>query len=471
MATEMDATSGTDVGSQFARSALTFSNKLARLATNRNARTGNTGRVLKGSVPSTKAPYGYTYRRDAEITKDGRVRIKRAWWDVDKLDSDGNVVPGSPADIIKKVFTWIGLESSTCHSVAKRLNGIGAKAPGGGTWSPGKIQRLVYNRCYTGKHTYNANARVPNPRRPLGDITSAIRRTLLHPKPQGEAVEFNIPALVTEDLWLKATQLLKKRGRGRGKQGKSILALLRNRIFCPRCGKPMVVRRKSGQQAQYYHCSRHYRIWSPDHCTYRGFVPGNWDDTVWDVVYALLKQDAWVEERLSAITDQVIDWEKMTRQEEKKILQAQARIDKIREGFEGGIYGVEEARTRIANYQTVIEKAEQEIERIHEQIGNCNSMAVDPHAVKHELQKLAEKNLEEATFEDKRDIINKLDVRVYPTEDLKTMRIKCGLNLDMEADGSASTQNNGCGIVMFGLLDSEVPPFSGSFERIRVSSR
>ena len=62
-----DAPSGMDVGSQFARSALTFSNKLARLATNRNARAGNIGRVLKGWVPSHKAAYGYIYRRDAEI--------------------------------------------------------------------------------------------------------------------------------------------------------------------------------------------------------------------------------------------------------------------------------------------------------------------------------------------------------------------------------------------------------------------
>ncbi len=72
-----DAPSGMDIGSQFARSAITFSNKLTRLATNRNARAGNIGRVLKGWVPSSKAPYGYTYRRDAEITSEGRIQIKK----------------------------------------------------------------------------------------------------------------------------------------------------------------------------------------------------------------------------------------------------------------------------------------------------------------------------------------------------------------------------------------------------------
>ena len=35
-----------------------------------------------------------------------------------------------------------------------------------------------------------------------------------------------------------------------------------------------------------------------------------------------------------------------------------------------------------------------------------------------ELQQLAANNLEEATFEEKRDIINKLSIRVYPSEDL-----------------------------------------------------
>ena len=73
--------------------------------------------------------------------------------------------------------------------------------------------------------------RVPNPHKPLGDVTGAVKRTLLRPKPDGEAVEFNVPALVSEELWQKANQTMQARGRGRGKQGKAILALLRGRIF------------------------------------------------------------------------------------------------------------------------------------------------------------------------------------------------------------------------------------------------
>ena len=175
---------------------------------------------------------------------------------MDKLDSGGKPAPHSPADTVINIFVWIGNEGRTPYWVADKLNQLGIKSPGGGIWSPSKVYRIVYNRCYTGKHTYNSNMRVHNPKRPLGDVTGAVKRTLLRAKPDGEAVEFNVPALISDDLWEMANENLQSRGRGRGKQGKVILALLRGRIFCPRGSKPMVIRRKSGKQVIYYHCSR-----------------------------------------------------------------------------------------------------------------------------------------------------------------------------------------------------------------------
>jgi len=59
------------------------------------------------------------------------------------------------------------------------------------------------------------------------------------------------------------------------------------------------------------------------------------------------------------------------------------------------------------------------------------------------MENLLEKNLDEATFEDKRDIMNKLDIRVYPSEDLKTVKIKCGLTLDIE-DKDEIADVDGC---------------------------
>lgn len=421
-----DAPGGMDPGSQFARSALTFSNKLARLATNRNARAGNIGRVLKGWVPSHKAPYGYIYRRDAEITNTGRIQIKKAWWEINTTDTEGRLVPGSPADVITKIFNWIGNEGHTVYWVAKKLNEMGIKGPSGGLWVQDSVRYLMLNHCYTGKHKYNANTRVPNPKRRLGDITGAVKRTLTRPKPSGEAVEFSVPPLVSEDLWLRANQATRARGRGRDKEGKVISALLRNRVFCPRCGKPLVVRRISGSDKHYYFCSRSIHASETEHCAYRRFIPGTWDDIVWDCVYAILKDDSWIQERLAGLEKQKHDIEKLLKLEQQKILQYQSKIDKVREGFEGGLYSLDEAKAKVAGYQNTINKAEQEIKRLIGMMGQQQS-AVNIEELKKELQRLAQENLDKVTFTEKRDIINKLGIKVYPSEDLKTMKIRCSL--------------------------------------------
>ena len=66
------------------------------------------------------------------------------------------------------------------------------------------------------------------------------------------------------------------------------------------------------------------------------------------------------------------------------------------------------------------------------------------------MKALAERNLDEATVEEKREVISKLDIKIYPSEDLKTMRIKCGVNIACENkanDGNGAVQ---CGKIIFG---------------------
>lgn len=445
-----DAPSGMDVGSQFARSAIIFSNKLTRLATHGNARAGNIGRVLKGSVLSCKAAYGYRYCRDAELTSAGKVHIKKAWWEVNSADQDGKPVPGSPADTIARTFEWIGHEGRTVYWVAKKLNEIGIKGPSGGSWSQDSVRYVMLNHCYTGQHQYNATARVPNPKRPLGDITGAVRRTLIRPKPSSEVVTFSVPSLVTEELWLKANKATRERGRGRGKEGKVIASLLRNRIFCPQCGKPMVLRRRSAGNKFYYFCSRLNHALSVEHCIYRRFVPDTWDTIVWDCVYAILKDDSWIQERLSAMGKQNHDIDKLIKMEQKKILQSQNKTAKVREGFEGGLYSLNEAKSKVNDYQDVINKAEQEIKHVMG-LKESQHSKVNVEELKKEMEALAQENLDKVTFGEKRDIISKLGIRVYPSEDLTTMKIRCSLNF---TNDNNRRDSDGCAIIEFGTLRS-----------------
>lgn len=70
----------------------------------------------------------------------------------------------------------------------------------------------------------------------------------------------------------------------------------------------------------------------------------------------------------------------------------------------------------------------------------------DIDSLRQKLRALAEKNLDGATFEERRDIVSKLDVKIYPSEDLKTMRVRCGVNLVWDDIDDTPVQ---CGKIIF----------------------
>jgi site-specific DNA recombinase len=431
-----DAPNGSDPMSQMVRMNIASAAKFVKVANRKNAVGGNIGRVVKGSAPAHRAAYGYRYRREGEIGSDGRLHVKQAWWEVDELGPDGKPLWGRPAWVVVQIFIWVGEEGRTLHWVVKQLNEMGIKSAEGRRWSPGKVHKIVHRECYAGSHTYNVTTRVPNPNKPLGDITAEVKRTLLKPKPQQEWVTFRIPPLVSEDLCRKAKENVASRGEGRGKQGKSINALLRNRIFCPRCSAPMVVRRGGHTRRVYYYCSRYCRPWVDNPCSYNKFIPGTWDDLIWEDICTWLRNDDWVEQQLASQECQDDNTAKLIKLQQWHISQAQAKIAKVQEGFDGGLYNLDEAKKRIAGYQATIAKAEDEMQRLQTRIKTPTSGIDDIVAMREELKVLRDRNLDHATFEEKLDIVSKLGIKVYPSEDLKSMRVCCRLNLESTQTGS-----------------------------------
>ena len=272
-------------------------------------------------------------------------------------------------------------------------------------------------------------------------MTAEVKKTLLRPKPKGEWVEFKVPALVSEELWQVANAYIAQRGRGRGKQGKTIEALFRNRIHCPRCGSPMVVRRAGHLNGVYYYCSRYCRAWAENPCNYSRFIPGRWDQLIWQDICSWLRTDVLVEQQLSSEQLQNESLEKLVRMQQLKISQVEAKIARVQEGFEGELYSLYDAKRRIDEYRETSAKAEREIHRLRERINNSTSGTIDLEALREELKVLRDRNLDAASFEEKLDIVSKLGIAVCPSEDLQSMRVLCRLNLGQaEADSQIRSQ-------------------------------
>ena len=91
-------------------------------------------------------------------------------------------------------------------------------------------------------------------------------------------------------------------------------------------------------------------------------MPGVWDEVAWDCVYALLKDDAWVKARLFEAERQNEDVEKLIKLERFKIVQNQTKVARVREGLEGRLYDLNEAKTKVSGFQKAINKSEREID-------------------------------------------------------------------------------------------------------------
>jgi hypothetical protein len=371
-----DAPSGMDIASQFARAGLSLGN-LVRVKTNRDsALAGNIGRILAGKVPSQRAPYGYIYRREAEVDQRGRTRILKAWWEIDEISKDNEFIERSPGWVVHQIFIWIGGQERTQYWVTAELNKLHNDYPHlykplyGEKWFPKMVGEIVAKESYTGKAYYNRTHRVPNPNKPLGDLTMEIKKTLTREKPESERVPFEVPAITTHQLWERANNALRERGRGRGKQGKKIQALFRGRMLCPLCGKPMAVMRKKKTGRIYYYCRARYSSWLKDPCPYSRSIPGTWDNGIWQEICERFKNDAWIEQQLAIELDNSQKIEKLIRLQEHKINTYQGKIRKAEDGFEGGLYTLEEAKLRKQKSQEAIDIAQKEIDNLRRQIGN-----------------------------------------------------------------------------------------------------
>ena len=423
-----DAPSGNDPGSQFARTILAHAAKLVKLANRKNNRGGNIGRVVGGNVPAGKTSYGYKYEAKYQDLGHGRRKLVKADWVVDRKTPEGELEWGSEAWTVSQIFHWVGHEGRTLYWVAKKLNETGMKPRYAKEWSPSLGSFIVKNRCYMGHHLYNKATYVPNPKKPLGDITAAVKRTIRQEKPEGERVAFEVPVLVTRELWELANNNLSERGRGRGKDGKSIEALLRGRVFCPQCNRLLSIYRDSNyHHLTYYICASRSQGWKKERCHIPSFRVDWLDNLVWDCVYSLMKQPALVEEYLSSGNDskRADELRKRIGSLKQKIDQAEAKIRRVHEGYESDppVYTAKEVDERIKTFRTLISKAEKEQRRLESIMEQQVTSQSTIEMVRCSLEEIRNENLETASFIDKQELIARLGIVVYPSEDHKTVRI------------------------------------------------
>ena len=432
-----DALNGSDPMSQLVRMNIASAAKFVKLANKRNNLGGNIGRVLKGLVPAGKTPYGYKYCKKVDPTD---ARVVAAWWEPNELDPEGRPLYGSEAWVVTQSFHWMGMESASPYWVAKKLNELGVRPRYTTAWSPSIIVNIIRRRCYTGNHSFNTGHYVVNPKRPMKDIAGEIRRTIRKPKPEEEHVRFTVPAFVSEDLWQRANSNLDERA-GRRPKRQSVQVLCRHRVCCPKCGRTMSVRQDGRcPWLRYYICPGYYQGWKANRCDMR-WVRADWvDGSVWRRVKRAMAQPELVLKQMERRqrASQECELSRNIRLLNYQIVQAESQIGRVQQAYEndGLLYTPDEATRRIGEYRDRILRATQRKEELESALGQVARDVESTERIEAALAKVHADSLRNATFEDKVRVLNILDVKVYPSENLDAIGVTCAVNLN-GLDGQA----------------------------------
>lgn len=112
----------------------------------------------------------------------------------------------------------------------------------------------------------------------------------------------------------------------------------------------MSILRKDGGDQIYYYCRAHYCAWIKDPCNYNRFVPGTWDQDIWEEIATMLSNDARLDQQLTAELSQSVDLEKLIRLEQFKINEAKTRVSKVQAGWEKGFYTPAEVHNKLTEH-------------------------------------------------------------------------------------------------------------------------
>ena len=102
-----------------------------------------------------------------------------------------------------------------------------------------------------------------------------------------------------------------------------------------------------------------------------------------------------------------------------------AKIRRVHEGYESDppVYTTKEVDERIKTFRTLISKAEKEQRRLESIMEQQVTSQSTIEMVRHSLEEVRDENLGNASFRDKQELIARLGIVVYPSEDHKTVRI------------------------------------------------
>jgi site-specific DNA recombinase len=251
------------------------------------SRRGKRHRAHTGEVSvMSGAPYGYRYIRK---TKEALAAY---------------IIDEAEARVVRRVYEMYTVEGLSIAEITRRLNREGIPPRRAGRWERSVVWGILRNPAYRGVACFGKTRLSPRaqmrPQRRRGITTPS--NTAGHQRPREEWIEIPVPALVTEESFARAQELL-SHNKIRSLRRTIAPSVVQGLVGCAKCGYALsrTSTQTSARKIHYYKCigSDSWRKLGGPVCDNNRFIRQELlDQIVWAEVVRLLEDPALIQQEL-----------------------------------------------------------------------------------------------------------------------------------------------------------------------------
>ena len=304
------------------------------------SRRGKRHRAQVGEVSVlSNAPYGYRYIRKTDEAPAAYI--------IDEAE----------ARVVRRVYEMYTVEGLSIGEITRRLNTECIPTRKASRWERSVIWALLRNPAYRGLACFGktracARTQVVRPQRRRGVTTPCT--TAGHERPREEWIEIPVPALVTEESFARAQELLEQ-NKIRSRRRTIAPSVVQGLISCAKCGYAFsrTSTQTSARKIHYYKCigSDSWRKLGGPVCDNGRFIRQELlDEIVWAEVIRLLEDPTLIQQELDRRLAAAHDSDPTRKREQslqRELTYVGKGIERLLNAYQEGLLSIEQLRERM----------------------------------------------------------------------------------------------------------------------------
>ncbi len=325
------------------------------------SRRGKRHRAQSGEVSvMSGAPYGYRYVRKTDVAAAAYVVLE------------------AEARVVEHIYEMYTVDGLSIGEITRRINAEGIPTrKASARWERSTVWAVLRNSAYRGVACFGktracSRTRVIRPQRRRGVTTPSM--TAGHERPREEWIEIPVPALVSEDTFARAQELLQE-NKLRSRRRTIEPSIVQGMVSCQKCGYAFsrTSTQTSARKIHYYKCigSDSWRKLGGPVCDNGRFIRQDLlDQIVWAEVIRLLEDPTLIQQELDRRLEAARSSDPTQKREQslqRELVHVGKGIERLLSAYQEALLSIEQLRERMPGLRQREQTLRAELQAIADQ--------------------------------------------------------------------------------------------------------